>query len=240
MRYYTSVWNLLVRRSFWRVLLILLLLIGANFYAFLCIEPSRPYLDEFPLDAPSFRYILFFGLTAMMAVVSIPGCSFRTYNEYTLMRLGISERMIFFLQAGFNACCFVLLWLTQALCLCVFELLVNGFPGFSKDAADYVRYYDSQLFHSLLPLKDGFRMSRNIALVAGLGLLTAAAPFWQRRRKFAVSLVPMFIVSNLNFAHEIVDYFVGLFGYIWDIGVIGFVTLVMTGVLIGVFCEEKE
>lgn len=237
MRYYTSVWNLLVRRSFWRVLLILLLTVCGNILAFIFLPPHSGFRNVYPLDSHAFRTVLFLGFTAMMAVVSIPGCSFHTHNEYTLQRLGISERTVFFLQAGFNACCFVLLWLVQLICIFVFDCIANGI---AVDAAQHVRYYNAQLFHSLLPLRDGWRWARNIVLVAALGLSTAVAPFHQRRGRFAASLVVMFICANLNFAHDIIDDWIGLLGWAWDVQTICFVAFVMVGILIHVFTEVRE
>lgn len=237
MRYYTSVWNLLVRRSFWRVLLILVLTACGNILAYLYFAPRHGFRNTFPLDSNALRIVLFLGFTAMMAVVSIPGCSFHTHNEYTLQRLGISERTVFFLQAVFNACCFVLLWMVQLICLFSFDLIANGMAA---DAAQHVRYYDATLFHSLLPLRDGWRWGRNIMLVAGLGLSTAVAPFHQRRGRFAASLVLMFISANLNFAHDIMDDWIHLFGWRWDLITMCFVAFVIVGILIHVFTEVRE
>lgn len=237
MRYITSVWNFLVRRSFWRVMLILLLLVGANVLCFFYYETENRYYAVWPLDSNAFRTVLFLGFTAMLAVLPIPGCSFSTCNGYTLRRLGISERAVFFLQAAFNAACFALLGLTQLLCLCAFEWVVNGLPA---DAADYTRYYYAGLFHSLLPLRDGWRWTRNIALVIGLGLSTAAGPFHQRRGKFAASLVLMFLITIFLFCHDITDDWVFFLGWPLDVIATGYVAFVASGVLICLFCEVPE
>jgi hypothetical protein len=173
----------------------------------------------------------------MLTVLPIPGCSFSSRNFYTLCRLGISERRIFILQAAFNGACFVLLWLTQLLCLCAFDLVRNGLP---QDTYDYVRFYDVQFFHNLLPLGDGWRWMRNIALVTGLGLSTAVAPFHQRRRRFAASLVLMFLLSIFPFCHDIKDDWIGLFGWPFDVITTVAVAFVVAGILIHVFVEVPE
>lgn len=237
MRYYTSVWNLLVRRSFWRVMLILLLVIGGNVVCFLNYGFENRVTYYWPLSGRAFQFVFFLGFTAMLTVLPIPGCSFSSCNGYTLRRLGISERHVFFLQAVFNAACFVLLWLTQLLCICVFDWMVKGLP---VSALDYVRYYNAYLFHSLLPLGDGWRWMRNIALVTGLGFSTAVAPFHQRRGRFAASLVLMFLISIFPFCHDIKDDWIGLFGWPFDVITTVAVAFVVAGILIHVFVEVPE
>lgn len=104
---------------------------------------------------------------------------------YTLMRLSISERWVFFWQSVYNAVCYVILWAVQVLVvmLLCWVYTIQAPEGYVTGQTVFLAFYRSDFLHSLLPFEDALLWVTNILLVASLSICAAHYPMEKRRGK---------------------------------------------------------
>lgn len=186
MRKHLSVIMFIARSSACRLACLLVLMSAAQIAAFLFIMDG---MGDMSLGLAFSRsrtgLICAVSFVLYMAVLCLPGCEFGAKSGYTLRRLRISERMVYFWQAGYNLCCFLIFWFVQlavVLLLCRIYMSRTGGP---QDV--FLAFYRHSFLHSLLPLDETTRYARNAFLAVALGLTSAYFPFSQRYGRIAVS-----------------------------------------------------
>ena len=157
------------------------------------------------------RISLLFGAAFILISVALclPGTSFSSKTGYTLDRLSISPRAIFFCQAVYNLFVYVILWAIQlGICfgLCVYY--VKKAPAeLVGNQTVFLAFYRNSLLHALLPLADIWTWIRNAFLLIALSIATAEYPYKQRQKKLGFSAIAMVLFAVLFFKTEIVNSF---------------------------------
>ncbi len=144
---------------------------------------------------------------ALCLILSLFGCEYGSRTGYTLRRLRVSSKEIFFRQCANNAAWFLIFWFTQA---CVLYLLCLWYV--SAAPADKVgeqtvlfSFYTDSFMHSMLPLGEYARYIRNIVVCLALGVATACFPPRQRQGGFCVGAVLLAVVCAIFFASPMGD-----------------------------------
>lgn len=180
--------------------------------------------------------LLIFGAAflLMTVILCLPGCRFGSRTDYTVGRLSLDERTIYWWQVGYNAACYVILWAVQlgvALICCA--LYVDAAPATSVTGQTvFLAFYRSPLLHALLPLEEVLLWLRNLAFLAGLALSTARVPVCRRQGKAAVAVIPM-VLTMAFFPRAVGDY-----GY--DALILWPTVSVIAGVLWAVLQKEED
>ena len=127
------------------------------------------------------------------------GCSFGSRVDYTIDRLLISERSVFWWQVGYNAAVYVLLWAAEVAVAvgCSLAYAAGAPAGIVSGQTVFLAFHRGDFLHSLLPLADWWLWGRNLLLIAGLALATARFPMCQRRGRFSAAIVPMVAAAFL-------------------------------------------
>lgn len=209
MRRHASVLMLLSRGTIYRVLLLCAALAGAEVLLFSralgrALAETSTGLEQVFADSGA---VWVFGacFLLMIALLSAAGCEFGGRQGYTLRRLRVTEKSVFFSQAGYNAFCCLLLWAAQmftALALCGLYL-TRAAPEAVSGQTVFLAFYRSSFLHSLLPLSEGSRWVRNLALVLGLGICSAGFAYWQRRKKVSFLIFALTAAALFFFQREL-------------------------------------
>ncbi len=226
MKKYLSVFAMLARGSFLRVLVLLCLMAAGQCGRFLhrlqnelTLYGSR--VQQFAEDAEEVtRLEQFFDFTTVSGtfgaafllvciVLCLPGCGYGSVCGYTVRRLRISERAVFVLQALYNAMVFVILWAAEVLiCLLLCHAYVtSAAPSLVSHQTVGLAFYRNNFLHSLLPMADITVWIRNIIMLAVLSLAAASFPYKQRRGKFAADIVSYALLTVIFFTRTVGDGF---------------------------------
>lgn len=209
MKKHLSVFLLMVRSSFYPILGLLVLLAavqGGIFWLVLCGSTGEGLLLENVVAGS--RLGLVFGLFFfrvshfLIRTGRLPG----SRQGYTLGRLGVSERWVFFWQAVYNVLMYALFYMAECLIvLGLSQIYIHHAPAeYVTGQTVFLAFYRSPLLHSLLPMEDGLVWLRNIVLLLSLGICAAQYPMGIRRGKrakavvFLMAMVPTFFVQPLG------------------------------------------
>ena len=177
----------------WKLLLILILLAGAETVLFWRTYPGG--FSYFLVESRLWT-VFFLALAALCAVLCLQGCQFSGKPVYTLRRLPLPEEAVTLLWAAVHAACLVILWAFQLGLVWIFWRLFNRFgPASGQTLELFVNVYGNDFLHGLLPLADGSRHVRNVLWVLSLGFATAAFGYFQRRGRFRVELIFLLAVG---------------------------------------------
>lgn len=200
MKQHLSVFMLMVRSSFYKILGLLALMAVAEatlFHFALDGGANLEHVVKYSRITYPF-YIVFVLLTLLLCSA---GCEFGSKTGYTLRRLSISEKRVFFWQCVYNTAAYLLFWAVQvlvAVALCTAYVTVFADSPYITHQTLFLAFYRSDFLHSLLPMENILFWVRNLLFFVSLGVTTAHFPYSQRRRsKFyhIYLLAPLFLVS---------------------------------------------
>ena len=190
MRQHTAVLLLLARSTLYPVLGLLALLGLAEWGLFsLALDralAAGPTALETVIEQSGLGWALAAGFLALSALLCASGCVRGSRSDYTLRRLSLPEWAIFLWQGAYNSACLLLFWASQAgvaLGLSAWFAARTGADGL----AVFLAFYRNELFHSLLPLADGWVWASNLLICLELGVIDAFVPYRQRRGRPAVA-----------------------------------------------------
>lgn len=210
MKKHLSLFGLFARSSIYKVLSILGLMCVAEIVLFaskFAGEASAEYVGRFEHYVGVSRLEIIFGLTFVLitVILCLPGTEFGSKVGYTIRRLQINERAIFFHQAIFNSVVYILLWSVQIVLLYGFSIWYSSTvpPQFANNQSIFLAFYRDSFLHTVLPLSEVMLWIRNLLLVIALGFASAEFPFIQRRKKYSTFIVPVAIYTLLFFACDV-------------------------------------
>ncbi|MBQ9165846.1 MAG: hypothetical protein IJX71_02830, partial [Oscillospiraceae bacterium] len=121
MRHYKATFLLLARSSVYRLLLVFLLMGAVQGVWFYQVVRNQLVLGtpslEVAVDEARLSLIFAIGAILVFILLAAVGCEFGSKQSYTLRRLPLSEKAVFFCQSVYNSLGFFLLW--------AFELLIT-------------------------------------------------------------------------------------------------------------------
>lgn len=211
MKKHSSVLMLLVRSSVYRIVLLFAMMTAAEVGLFWLVLQNSQTESVHGLELaisycrlPVVFAAAFFALTGLLCSTGSEG---KTKTGYTLRRLGISETTVFFWQAGYNALCYLLLWMVQILvCMLLGLLYTRWIPQeFVTGQTMFLAFYRSEFFHSLLPFEENALWFRNAILVLSLGICSARYPLGQRHGSKLHEIFGLATAAGVLFVADIND-----------------------------------
>lgn len=237
MKKYLSTCMLIVRSSIYPVLGVLLGTVSANTVLFFLRDWWQADLYQ-ALNWSLWSILPGFLLLTVFLARAL--CRGKGQLSYTMRRLRISDKTVFWLQAGYNAVCFALYFMAQALCYVILGALYGSAHPEAGHQTLFVTAYQHELFHAVFPLENTLGWVCNGILLAGLGICTAAYPFRQRRgrRSICTYLMAGVVVFYLFIIGE--EHHLGVSGAAYCIpAALLFIAVSMAGVL-GIEEETDE
>lgn len=220
MKKYLSVFGLFARSSIFKILAVLLIMSIAEIavFAFQFHEALTVYenrigsgIDRFESIIQDTFFCRCFGLAfiAITILLCLPGSEFSSKTGYTLRRLSIGEKQIFFCQAFYNIFVYLLLAALQlVICFGLGSYYVANAPEECvSNQTLFLAFYRSPFLHALLPLSDLILWIRNAFLAVALGFAAAEFPYKQRRKKYALSIIALAIFAVIFFSSTIGNIF---------------------------------
>lgn len=205
-----SVFSLIARGSIYKLFVIIIAMAGCEFFLFnrvlntaLAAENMTALEGLITQSRIGLVFAGFFLLTT--AALCLTGCDMGGRQNYTLKRLPVSPRAVYFIQAAYNFIAFTVLLAAQAIIafgLCkLFTSKVS--PEFVSNQTLFLAFYRSPFLHSLIPLSRLLLWFRNLVMLAALALSTARFPVLQRQGKFAVSAIIVVVATLATFVCSI-------------------------------------
>ena len=121
MKRYGSVFQMIIRSSIYKVLGVLALMIVAEIIMLAIawnqsIAQWQPTLEEW-VERSWICIPFLIAYWLVTKVLSSSGTNVGSMQGYTLQRLRIPEKKVYWLQCGYNMCCYLVLWMVQVLVL---------------------------------------------------------------------------------------------------------------------------
>lgn len=203
MKRYVSVFEMIARSSIYKVLLIIAGMVIAQAVCFYMsmISPSGLSLEAY-IDQSQYRLIFKIAYVLITLVIVFPGMNIGSIQSYTLQRLRIKEKRIFWLQALYNIFAYVLLWGVQLMVILGSSLIYqNNLPeaGTWSNQSLFLAFYRNEFMHSILPLEDAPGWWVLTFVIIGTGLVVAEFTKQQRCGKFAFELLLMIVAVLISF-----------------------------------------
>jgi len=211
MKKHGSVCMLLVRCSIFRVLAVLAGMALVEVGLFLAVLSrgitTEGYSLELFVSKSGLQWVFGCAFLLMTILLCLPGTESGSKCGYTLRRLRVSERTVFFWQSAVNSMFYLLLWLVQILLAVGLSRLyvLMARPEFVSGQTIFLAFYRSDFFHSLLPFEDAGFWVRNAVLVLALGICAARYPHAQRRGRRGQEIIALFFGTVFFFVRGIGD-----------------------------------
>lgn len=183
MKRHISILQLIARTSFWKVLLVLCAMTVSQVLLFFVMGAGEePYLLDAMQRVPSFAVVLI-GLILLSCALYIPMSDRGGRMNNLILRLGLTEKQIFWIHVMYNVLIYSLFVMAQALTMLLLCLIHDWVtPGDMDPMAVFVTSYQHPLFHRFFPLHNVVGWINHLILIVGMSICTAAYPIRQRHR----------------------------------------------------------
>ena len=203
MKKYLSVFMLIARCSIYKVFGLLILMAGCEFLAFSC-KLSAGKGDLYVLEdvfSGGFCDLIFFICAAVLLfLLSRMGTFKGVKTMYTLSRLSVSKKCVFWIESLYDTLCFIILWLFQvvlAVGLCYYYIHAAGSESATEQTI-FLAFFRNVFLHSLLPFDEPFSLICNLLLALVIGITIAQIPWSERSNKMSFfTLYIIFVVHNI-------------------------------------------
>jgi len=217
MKRYSSVFEMIARSSIYKVLAILGgMVIAEAISCYTTFFNEAPYYKEVTPDMESslaayigwtdFEWIFKIAYVLITIVILLSGMNLGSTQSYTLQRLRIKEKRIFWLQTLYNTLAYVLLWGTQLVVILVSVLVYqNNLPKGEvwNNQSLFLAAYQNKFLHSILPLEDGPGWWILGFVMVGTGFFAAEVTRLQRCGKFAIEILIWVVAVVFFFPREV-------------------------------------
>lgn len=219
MKKYLSVYMLMTRATFHKVLILFLcFVILQSGYFYLALNDTLTLYQgiEIPYDAPvslmehvfeNSHTALFFGLAFIVLTFVLCG-SWRENGSkpgYTFRRLNVSEKYVMICSAIYNASCYAILIFIEIIVsflLCQLYM-ARMHPEMTSIQSIFLAYYRNDFLHSILPLDEISGLIRNILMVLCLGYASADFPYRRRYGRLGMNIVFLSVMTLMFFISEV-------------------------------------
>lgn len=180
MKKHLSVFMLMIRYSFYKVLGLLaamaVLETGVFWFAFRKGGSQDGFGLEYVIEKSHIGVVFLIVFVILdVILISFAGYEKQETHRYTLMRLSVTRKELYYLQSIYNILCYILFWMVQVLVVIFFCFLyVQNAPAeWVTEQTIFLAFYRSQFLHSLLPFEDFPYWIQNILMCITLGLTSA-------------------------------------------------------------------
>ena len=214
-----SVFELLTRNTIYKILFVFVALGGVELLMFwnrlkeqLDLQNQYGYGE---VGGSSFEYIVNsshqFGwytaaFVAVTVILGLSTCNFGSRQGYTLKRLRVSEREVFWIQSVSNFLCYVLLLGVQLGILLIMGCLYIKYMGTATNQTMFLAFYRNAFMHSILPMEEWPRMIINLCMYGSMAVTAATVPYFQRNKKFGWEAVVVTGILAVGFEAELGSY----------------------------------
>jgi len=192
---------LIARSSLWKVLLSMLVMAIAEAAVFYLRTAEKSVGLEAAFENSFTPYIFALAFIIITMFLCITGSEFGSKTGYTIKRLSITEKSVFYWQWFYNSSVYLMLLAVQiavSLGLCeLYKELID--PQYVTNQTVFLAYYRSEFLHGLLPLGDTTRWIRNAFLIVTLGASSAFFPYRNRRQKQSLEIIAAAIYTFIFF-----------------------------------------
>ena len=203
MRQHWSVLMLLARSSFLQILAVLVLMGAVQATLFCRVLAGTAVSLEETLANSGAVWACGVGFLLVTALLCRTGCNRGSRQEYTLRRLGVSEKALFFWQAGYNAGVYLVFWAAQVAILLLLSALYCRAGQDVSPQAVFLGFYRSPFLHSFLPLGEVSMWCCNFVVILCLGICAAAFPVRQRRGERGTAIVVLEVTVLFLFQRQL-------------------------------------
>ena len=186
MKKHLSVFMLMARSSIYRVFLATVVTAALQALGFYLscsgILLNRGAHIEDTFAAGLFSLLFAAGLAAVILFLCLTGCEASSKTGYTLRRLSLSERQVYFWQAIYNTLACVFFWLSQVLVIFALAAWYTATEPSGSQTA-FMLFFRSAFIRGCWPMEDTFDFVRNALFCLMLGITAARYPMAQRQGK---------------------------------------------------------
>lgn len=229
MKKHSSVFQLMVRCSFYRVLIILTVMVTLQTGLFWLALNSGSSAEGFGLEYvfdKSHISVVFIGAMIAMNILLRAATEYDTEGKnYTMMRLSVTRKEVYYWHFVSNMLYYLLFFSVQLLTVIMLGIMYLKFasPEYVTGQTLFLAFYRNNFCHSLLPFGDFPYWIRNIVILISAAMWSAYYPKeeeCEKKKKHFNS----FVFLPVLFIGELGDYFYcgflvifGTIGIIWKI-----------------------
>ncbi len=212
MRKFVSIFGLFAKMSFYKIILIFVILsvLQLSLYGIRLNVVLTEDINNIPMLEETFNFIYplsFLACLCMVCKVLISSSNHSEKTAYTVQRLQIGEKAFFYIQTVYNFLMLFALFAVQAMLLfAMCKYYINNAPSeLISEMSLFMAFYRVDFLHSVLPLDDIFMVFRNIFILVGLAFASASFSFKGRRGKFGYSIIILAVITCIMFIQGIED-----------------------------------
>lgn len=201
MKRYVSVFMLMVRMSFGKILMTLFAMVAVQVGLFFITGAGeKQYLLD-ALNRIPFTIVVLISLSVLCFALVTPWGDRGGRMNNLILRLGVPEKHIFWLQVLFFFLVFWMFIMVQGFIMILLCFIFDWVtPGQLDPMAIFVTSYQHPVFHRFFPLHDLMAWTDLLLLVTGLSICNAAFPIRQRHRRGSMCTTVMLIYGMTQFA----------------------------------------
>ena len=233
MKKHKSVFQLMIRCNFYRVLgllaVMMVLQTGLFWLAFNRGFDAGVYGLEYVLEKSHIE-LVFIGVFIAMDMFLRAGTGYEAEGKhnYTMMRLSVTRKEVYYWHFVSNVLYYLLFFMVQLLAVVMFGMIyLRVAPAeYITGQTLFLAFYRNNFCHSLLPLGDFPYLIRNIVIVIAAAMWSAYYPK-EREKEKKKNWFNLFVFLPVLFIGEFGDYFYcsllvifGTVGILWKISAI--------------------
>lgn len=233
MKKHISVFQLMVRCNFYRVLAVLAVMIVLQTGLFWFALNRGIGAEGFGLEyvfEKSYIELVFFGVFIAMDLLLRAGSGYEVEGKhnYTMMRLSVTRKEVYYWHVVSNVLYYLLFFTVQILTIVMLGMMYTKFAPaeYITGQTLFLACYRYELLHSLLPMDDFPYLIRNIMILIAASLYSAYYPkeYYLKqekteKKKNRNNRFNLFVFSPILFIGEFGDYsyciFLVIFGVIY-------------------------
>ena len=203
----SSVLWLMIQSSFSKILMLLAGVSAVQLALFVWAFRELSWVDyglEQVLSQSHVAKVAAVGFLGMTWLLVQTGSQHGSRIGYTLQRLSVSEREVFWWQTLYNGGCYLILWAAQVLTMLGLGVLYTKMadPSMVTSQTILLACYRSRYLSSLLPLVYQSRWLRMGCLLVGLALASSYYPYAKRRGEAGNELVTLAVLAAFMFSES--------------------------------------
>ena len=209
MKKFVSVFGLFAKMSFYKIILIFVILsvLQLSLYGIRLNSLLTEDINNIPMLEETFNFIYPLSFLACLCIVCKVLISSSNHSEktaYTVRRLQIGEKAFFYIQTVYNFLMLFALFAVQAILLfAMCKYYVSQAPSeIISEQSLFLAFYRVDFLHSVLPLDETFMVSGNLSIIIGLSFACALFSYKSRHGKFSYSILVLLAVVCLSFTRS--------------------------------------
>ncbi len=192
-----SLWALLTKGSFYKVLAVALFMALAE-TALFHRTPGAPF--EMKIEESRIHFVFLAALGAAFFLLIRMNRVLDNEGRYTVMRLKVTQAKLFATRTAYDVLCLLMLFGVQAGLVLWFAESYRRMPGaLVGPQMEFLAFYRNGFLHGLLPMADWGKWVRNALMLLALGMEEAGGV----GKRYRTTQVGVFILSAAWFASPV-------------------------------------